>query len=160
VNTPRPLPFAAFSFIDLSEGAVNYLWDFGDGGSSTEANPIHDYTAPGEYTVTLIVTDEHGCSFTLRKEPFIVIAPDLFIPNVFTPNNDGINDAYLVTYTGEESFDIKIFDRWGVQVFEENDPSRGWSGMLPSGDNSSEGVYFYSVKIGVKVYQGNLTLLR
>ena len=61
----------------------------------------------------------------------------LYIPNSFTPNNDGRNDVFLVKATGEiDLFSMKIFDRWGELVFSTTDINQGWVG------NSIDGVYY------------------
>lgn len=155
------LPEARFDFFDLSINAVSYFWDFGDGNVSTEMNPAHIYQEPGEYLVTLTITDEGGCSDLITYGPYTVFTPNLLIPNVFTPNSDGINDQFIVEYNGKERFRMEIFDRWGVAMFEEEgNANRGWDGTSTTGDVVKEGVYFYHVKIGEKSYTGNVTLMR
>ena len=83
--TVNPKPTAAFSanktvgcsvpltvnFTNASSGGVSYLWDFGDGGTSTATNPSHTYTALGNYTVKLIATGANGCTDTLVKTDYI-----------------------------------------------------------------------------------------
>lgn len=161
VNSSQVLPRAAVDFLNESVNATGYVWDFGDGETSEEANPRHVYHQPGSYTVTLIITDEGGCRDTLALGTYNIFAPDLFIPNVFSPNQDGINDHFLVRYTGKEPFRMEVFDRWGKQMFEENgNPANGWDGQAPSGNPAGEGVYFYMIKIGEKAYTGNVTLVR
>ncbi|RMG54993.1 MAG: PKD domain-containing protein, partial [Bacteroidetes bacterium] len=64
----------SITFTDLSTGPVamtNWLWNFGDGNTSTQKNPTHTYTADGTYTVTLTATDAHGCSHTLTRTNYI-----------------------------------------------------------------------------------------
>ncbi len=89
VITVLPSPTAAFvtnndtscgapllvSFVQNSTGAVSYLWDFGDGNTSTLASPTHTYTAPGLYTVTLIATSANGCADTLVQTDLVQIIP-------------------------------------------------------------------------------------
>ncbi|MEL6606314.1 MAG: PKD domain-containing protein, partial [Cyanobacteria bacterium J06614_10] len=154
------LPDASVQFADLSGNAQNWYWSFGDGTISTEANPNHRFTDPGEYTVSLTVTDENGCVSVIEKGFYIVIAPDVMIPNVFSPNNDGVNDVFRVDYQGTEQVNVKIFDRWGRAFFEGDAADKVWDGMDDQGNLAREGVYYYSVNIGEKTYTGNITLLR
>jgi gliding motility-associated-like protein len=155
------LPEAEVRFTDLSLYAVRHLWDFGDGSTSIEKDPVHIFREAGDYNVLLIITDAVGCNDTIRIGPYRIIEPDLFIPNVFTPNGDGINDQFLIQYSGKERFNLRIFDRWGVLVYvNEGNPSKGWEGNMQSGVQASEGIYYYTLEVGEKAYNGNITLLR
>lgn len=83
------------------------------------------------------------------------------IPNVFTPNGDGINDLYFITSSGLTEFSLIIVNRWGELVFETDDPNEGWDGTV-NGNKCSDGVYFYSMKAKQNsnsiVKHGHLTL--
>ncbi|GAB4408904.1 MAG: hypothetical protein OHK0039_12280 [Bacteroidia bacterium] len=154
------LPDATVQFTDLSVLAESYFWDFGDGGSSSEANPRHNYTRPGNYEVVLTTTDTGGCidRYTLTVW---VLAPDVLIPNVFSPNADGVNDIYRVDYQGKEAFSMDIYDRWGRMMYSgAGDPADGWNGRTADGDEAPAGVYYYAIRIGEVSYNGHLTLLR
>ena len=109
--------------------------------------------------VKLITMNEAGCMAEKMHGPFVVSAPDLTIPNIFSPNGDGINDFFNVTYTGSQPFRISVKDRWGVSMFETINKTHYWNGAYQSGD-SPEGVYFYSITIGEKAYTGHVTLVR
>ncbi|MEL6674397.1 MAG: PKD domain-containing protein [Bacteroidota bacterium] len=159
-GTELLLPDTRVDFTDLSAEPVGWYWDFGDGQVSSEQNPDHTYQAPGSYQVSLTVTDVNGCVSTLVLGPYIVLAPDLFVPNVFSPNADGINDVFRVEYRGVESYDIQIFDRWGREVFLSNVPDEPWDGIDPQGNRVNEGVFYYALKIGNQHYQGSITLVR
>jgi gliding motility-associated-like protein len=74
-------PFTV-NFSDISPNAVSWQWNFGDGGTSTQQNPTHQYNAEGEYTVTLTITDSRGCRNTVSKSTFVrIIKPTLSISN-------------------------------------------------------------------------------
>jgi len=75
--------------------------------------------------------------------------PFYFLPNVFSPNGDGINDFFIpLPYKFVESIDLKIFNRWGVLMFETTDPDINWNGhSSPTGDISPDGVYYYTVVV-------------
>lgn len=154
------LPNTTVEFTNLTLGATEYTWDFGDGFVNNELNPTHMYGEPGEYFVTLHATNAVGCHSQVTKGPYIVSTPDLFIPNVFSPNADGINDVFLVNYTGSQPFTMQIMDRWGVKLYTGSNKVVGWDGTNDKGDDVVDGVYFYYVKIGGKEYTGPVTLVR
>ncbi|MDW3650722.1 MAG: PKD domain-containing protein [Bacteroidia bacterium] len=156
-----PLPNVEIQFTNQSTDAVSFLWDFGDGNFSTEENPLHVYNEAGEYTVSLTITDTGGCTNIIQYGPYKIFIPGLLIPNVFSPNGDGINDNFRITYDGREVFTIKVYDRWGRLMFEdENSPINGWNGKASNGQDASDGVYYYSINIGSKTFTGNVTLMR
>ena len=154
------LPGAEVAFEDLSVGAGHWLWEFGDGQTSSEQNPVHLYQNPGIYTVYLTVVSPHGCMDGVVHGPIEVLIPGVFIPNVFSPNEDGVNEAFRPNYTGNQPFLMRIYDRWGNLLFETRNKESGWKGTNPVGAAVSEGVYYYTVNIGGKDYTGIVTLLR
>jgi gliding motility-associated-like protein len=154
------LPNTQVGFINDSEHGLSYRWDFGDGQLSSEINPSHSYFEPGEYQVSLTVTNEEGCVSSVMHGPYIVLAPDLFIPNVFSPNGDGVNDLFFVNYTGSQPFNAQVFDRWGVKLYESRNKVQGWDGNDSEGNAAPDGVYYYIVKVGDKSYNGAASLLR
>lgn len=154
------LPATGVEFTNLTTGASVYNWNFGDGTVSTEFSPNHVYTEPGQYFVTLIATNDNGCHGRAIHGPFIVMTPELFIPNVFSPNDDGINDLFLPQYTGHQPFNLQIYDRWGVLIFETRNKTQGWNGKDMKGMDVVEGVYYYHVDIGDKQYTGSVTMVR
>lgn len=159
-GTSISLPDAAVSFTDLSQNAINWLWDFGDGSISTDANPVHVYQKDGTYVVSLTVTDQNGCVSTVTLGDYDIFAPDLLIPNVFSPNGDGVNDGFTVRYTGKELFRMEVFDRWGRLLYEADAQDKPWMGTDSGGNVVNDGVYYYSVQIGDQTYTGNITLMR
>ena len=154
------LPNATVSFTDSSINASSWFWDFGDGKGSDAQNPVHTYTQAGEYTVTLTAADERGCVQTIEYGPYRVVIPEVMIPNVFTPNADGVNDGFMVRYNGTETFRLEIFDRWGKPFFSGDAADKTWDGFDMDGNKAAEGVYFYALKIGENTFTGNVTLMR
>ncbi|MFN0203203.1 MAG: HYR domain-containing protein [Bacteroidia bacterium] len=137
------LTHATILFTNQSAGAVSYSWDFGDGNSATNTNPRYTYTETGEYTVTLTAYNKYGSCPTTYQMAFIIIpAGNIFIPNAFSPNDDGINDEVGVTGEGIITFNWQIFDRWGVKVYETSNPSDKWNGVI-KGKTAPEGAYTY-----------------
>jgi len=154
------LPEPEVEFTNQSENATSYLWDFGDGSFSDDIDPNHFYNDPGTYFVTLQAADEFGCTQTIIHGPYVVMVPDIFIPNVFSPNNDDINDRFLVEYSGSQPFELQIFDRWGAQVYQSRIKTEGWDGLDQKGSATPEGVYYYHLVIGDRSFSGELTMIR
>lgn len=154
------LPNASVQFQDSSQAGVEYFWQFGDGQSSFAVNPNHTYEVPGAYEVTLTVTDSAGCTSDTTRGLITVRSPELQVPNVFTPDGDGINDFWRVPYQGTEPVEVYIYDRWGRLVYTGNTLNQVWDGVDDGGTDAVAGVYFYQIIVGDKSYNGTLTLLR
>ncbi len=157
-------------FKDSSQFATSWFWDFGDGATSILQNPpVHQYAYNGTYNVTLTVYN--GACRDSMVTPISIGDINSFIdvkaPNVFTPNNDGLNDCFKPIITGsavtelEKCMTMEIFDRWGIKVFE----STGgvgvcWDGKTKSNIKAKDGTYYYLIKIGGNTFKGYLTLVR
>ena len=146
---------------------VAYSWDFGDGGTSNQAAPVHEYTQAGVYTVTVTIIDENGCEHTVTQEEYIEVTQNIYVwpANAFTPNGDGLNDFWYIEHQLITDLHVMIFDRWGRMVFESYDPNFRWDGNGVDGGELPEGVYMYSLDLtaydGTKQKQsGSITLLR
>jgi gliding motility-associated-like protein len=154
-----------------------YLWDFGDNYTSNEFEPVHIYTDPGRYDVTLTVTNENECSdeyvFSyIEVEP----AGQMIFPNVFKPNPDGPsggayrpgednNEVFFPgVYEQVAEYELVIYNRWGELIFISNDVNIGWDGYF-KGKLAEQGVYIWKVKVKyangkVENLAGDITLLR
>jgi gliding motility-associated-like protein len=133
-------------FLDLSTNASQWVWSFGDGGTSTDRNPTHIYENEGSYTIMLHVTSPNGCvdsiSYTLALDfPF-----HLYIPNAFTPNGDGRNDFFTIYGAEIADFHLEIYDRWGGILFESHDIGQSWDGSY-AGEAVPEGVYVWKMEV-------------
>lgn len=153
-------------FTDLTNGATNWLWDFGDDESSTEQNPSHIYSEPGTYTVTLVATDANGCVDTVRKTEYVFIHEGIgaFVPNAFSPDNNSVNDLLQVYGKGIERIVFKVYNRWGEKVFETRDLNGAWDGTY-RGKQLAPDVYVYTlyaefVNRTSERQKGSVTLLR
>jgi gliding motility-associated-like protein len=134
------------TFTDLSTGAASYNWTFGDGSAvSTSTNPTNTYTTNGTYTVTLLITSG-TCVDTATAIIIVENGLTLEIPNVFTPNGDGINDLFTILSTGVKEIDLQIFNRWGQKLFSFNGPKAAWDGLTDKGAKVPDGTYFFFVK--------------
>lgn len=124
---------------------LTYNWNFGNGSTSTATNPGTTYPNSGTYTITLIATSGN-CTDTTSV---IIIVEDnlsLEIPNVFTPNGDGINDLFTIKSTGVKEISLQIFNRWGEKLYEFTGVKAAWDGMTPLGAKVPDATYFYFVK--------------
>ena len=141
-SSPQPACFNSPTNISFnSSGSVNavtYFWDFGDGFTSTQANPVHAYTSPGTYTVTLTTNFGRGCVRTATVNTITVVKPVL--PNVITPNNDGLNDTFKPRVSCLP-LNLKIYSRWGNLAYETDNYNEGFDG-----GNLSSGVYYYLIR--------------
>jgi gliding motility-associated-like protein len=132
----------------------SWNWSFGDGNTSNIENPNHSYSDVGNYVVTLVVTDELGCTDTAFVE-ILVVGP-IIIPNVVTPNNDNANDLLLI-----QNLDITlpsklvVINRWGNIVFEIENYQNDWSPTT-----LIDSVYFYQFDYLNRNYQGFFHVFR
>ncbi len=125
------------SFSNLSENTDTYTWDFGDGQSSDMIQPLHKYKNVGTYNVTLTAFSNKGCSDT---ETMVVKIDDelsFYAPDAFTPNADGHNEIFCVYGNGvkEQNFSLRVFNRWGEEVFVSSKPKEGWNGKYKNRGN-------------------------
>jgi len=163
-------------FVNLSEGADEFIWKFGDGNESFEFEPIHAYADTGFYDITLIaINSETGCSDSifLTSQVQTILGGESRVPNAFTPSRAGPgtgsdnplqNDYFLPYVEGVSDFNMKIYNRWGELLFESNDENVGWDGYY-QGTLMPQGVYVYRLEL---VYEngrrettvGDITLIR
>ncbi len=137
------------NFIDLSARASQWQWLFSEEGQSTFQNPTYNFMDTGLMDVTLIVTHSNGCKDTTSQVLDIVPSPTYFLPNAFSPNDDGVNDVYQGQgdLIGIRDFNMKIFNRYGQLVFETEEPDIGWNGRFQNvGSVLEQGVYVCKVR--------------
>ncbi|MEO8148718.1 MAG: PKD domain-containing protein, partial [Bacteroidia bacterium] len=143
IYTPdEPNILQLVSFENQSINAISYNWSFGDGSSTQVVDPVHNFDNPGTYTVILKSTNQYGCIAEARHEIHIVPTWTVYIPNAFTPDNDGNNDIFTIQGIGIMKYNIKIFNRWGDLIFDAD--NRGWDG-LHYGTVCKQDVYIYKV---------------
>jgi len=169
INNYEPI----VTFINQSVGGTFFQWNFGDPLSnanlSNELSPIHYYERDGEYTVGLFVMNEFDCRDSVYKT--VKINPDfaVYIPNVFTPDGDGLNDTFNVKGIGisEKNFLMRIFNRWGMLIYSTEDIHQGWDGTY-KGQICEDGIYAYYIevmvensnkKLDIRTFKGHVALL-
>jgi gliding motility-associated-like protein len=122
------------------------VWSFGNGITntvSTRAPRSVVYNQPGTYTVTLYVA-KGNCLESIRKVIQVDLPSSLTVPNVFTPNGDGVNDVYFLKGNSLSEVSLVIYDRWGHLVYKlENDGNVAWDGKNQQGQDMAEGTYYY-----------------
>ena len=174
-------PYITFSFDNLSEDSIaisNHFWWFEDyfpdpdfENTSDLLEPTYKYDSIGEWDVILTVYNEVGCDTSFLKTVYVKPV-DLFIPNIFSPGGDGINDYFVITENPPESSDetktlidyyvssrLVVFNRAGRTIFSMDNYDNSWDG----GDYP-DGVYYYVLECnGVSstdVYKGSVTIIR
>lgn len=160
------------TFINNTQGADSYIWDFGDDkGSSTASNPVYTYSeTPDSYIVTLIAVSEAGCVDTASL--IVVIREELifYVPNTFTPDQDEFNQVFKPVFTsGYDPYDysLQVFNRWGELIFESHNPEIGWTGTYGvNGVNCQGGTYTWKIEVKTvmsderKMFVGHINLIR
>lgn len=97
----------------------------------------------GEHVIVVTVRDTNGCQSVDYLKIFVDIPVIIHDVNIFTPNNDGHNDMLIFPQQGVRSLHVEIYDRWGLKLYEWNDPDKGWNGKTQSGEDVPAGTYYY-----------------
>ena len=161
--------FSEVSFTNLTQGGETYEWRFAELDSTTAENPSYQFPSDDEreYIVCLEATSIEGCINTYCEPVLVKGEVLLYIPNIFTPNGDGINDVFGVSFQGVEAsdYELLIFNRWGEVIYSMYDPNAVWDGTI-NGRKAQIGVYSYKLEYRekysverAKVY-GSFTLAR
>jgi gliding motility-associated-like protein len=171
------VPTNAVNCTNLSTGAINYFWNFGDGNTSTETSPSYVYQNAGEYQIYLIAKNVEGCldTFNLPTKIVAELESTIDIPNAFSPNlngsnggvfgnNDINNDVFHPVIKDVDEYELTIFSRWGELLFVSNDITIGWDGYY-KGKLCTQDVYVWKINAttleGKKINKtGDLLLLR
>ena len=174
---PTSVPDTEIDFESVnSAGVVEWEWNFGslgEYGVSNEVDPTFQFPIDrgGLYPVTLVVTDVNGCSAQVTRTIEVFDLFNLYIPTSFTPNNDGVNDAFYVQGTDidPDRFLLQVFNRWNNKVFETRDMNEVWHGPAVNDSEyyAQNGLYFYRVVVYNKSqsaerheYTGTVTIIR
>jgi PKD repeat protein len=164
-------------FLNYSTNAVHFKWDFGDGYTSEEFEPSHIYAKYGNWNVRLEVLSDWGCSDSaifhnaLSGLMYFISFPNAFIPNTQGPSggyySSKSDEAALVFHpssSGVSEYQLKIFSKLGIQIFESNDINLGWDGYN-NGQLCEPGVYIWKVRGKFRngepiLKMGDVTLLK
>lgn len=152
--------------IQLSSESEAIYWLWSPGTYLSDPLARDPYAAPLENMhYTLIGINQYGCKDTAEINIAVVYQSNSGMPNAFSPNGDGLNDIFKIEMLEYDKItEFRIFNRWGRQVFETNNPNKGWDGSI-SGQPAPADVYYYQVKITLpngtqKVIKGDVTLIR
>lgn len=142
------VPNTLVNFVNLSTDATLFSWDFAGLGNSNNQNDEFEFpkTTSGEYPVTLTVSNEGGCTDQITKTVVVRSTLNMFAPNSFSPNDDGINDSFRVKFNNNSilSYEILIFNRWGEMVAQSNELDFEWDGTY-NGTEAPNGVYLFKI---------------
>ena len=107
------------------------------------------FSEPGSYRVISMVTGTmcpcETCNQDSTEIKVSIAESELRVPNVFTPNGDGLHDEFRVQYRSLAEFHCWVYNRWGKLVYEWTDPAKGWDGTI-NGSPAAEGAYFYVIR--------------
>ncbi len=157
------------SFINHSSGANLYYWTFGDGAHSFTTHPNHKFLTHGIFPVTLVASNDFGCSSTVTVGVQVKDEIVAYTPNSFTPNGDGLNDSFIPSFFGTDytDFSFTVYNRWGETIFFSSDPATEWYGNVKGGNHyAAEGVYSWKLVVNLEngkdavVRNGTVQLIR
>ena len=156
-------------FFDLSiseADIISWEWDFGDGTISTLKNPTHFYQENKQYTVCLTIEDTNGCISQKCTIINIFNNTHAYIPNIFTINNDELNEVFkpIISGLNPDTYNLLIYDRWGKLLYSTNDHQKGWDGKY-NGQVVTQDVYSYKIKYNTisgeeKNHTGKINLVK
>jgi gliding motility-associated-like protein len=158
-----------FEFTNESINATSFQWFFGDGTESDFVNTVHFYDSYGIYNVALVAMAEDGCTDTAYVAITVKDEVLFYVPNTFTPNDDGRNDMFIPVLTAgydrSQGYEFTIYNRWGERIFESIVPGDGWDGMY-EGSEAQIGTYIWHVRFkdsmnnDVYEHSGHFNLIR
>jgi gliding motility-associated-like protein len=128
--------------ISTTNNVVAYEWTLDGQVSSNDQNWTYQANDTGFFRVMLKVIAEGGCMDSTSQVLRVIANTSLYIPSAFTPNGDGENDAFGVASANlpDGFFSMSVYNRWGMKVFETENPKDYWNG-----DGCPQGTYVYVV---------------
>ncbi len=165
IMTHYPTEGLMTSFLNQSQNAWAYVWNFGDGSANSFlVNPTHIYDDPGDYLVTLVAVNQKGCVDSVSK--WIQVIPERYIyfPNSFTPDNDACNEFFFGDFIGILGGHFYLYNRWGECIFESTDLNFKWNGTY-QGVPVQIGTYswYFVYEIGKGIFEdlsGHVNVIR
>jgi gliding motility-associated-like protein len=157
--SPNPtLVNLPINFINQSIGGAKYVWNFGDGDfyPTNNVNEVvsHLYNEAKSFKVCLKTTNIYDCIDTVCKQVVAKVQPYFDVPSAFTPNGIGFNNKIYCNGYSIKKFDWKIYDRWGILVYQSTNIKNGWDGFY-NGVLQPQEVYHYIAN--VQFYDGSTT---
>lgn len=144
-------PEVQFTNLSTHLSDNKYEWNITSLKPMDDVNPIVTLPKIGKYQVTLMAKNVHGCKDEVSKTIEVKNNFNIYIPNSFSPNFDGLNDVFIPVFSSygldTKSFEMEIFDRWGHVLYHTKDVTKGWDGSLQNkGEPLKEEVYIYRIK--------------
>jgi gliding motility-associated-like protein len=131
-----------------SQLGTQYMYFLPDGTIQTEPSFSYSNSDTGTHCIQLILSTDYGCVDSATACYRVAPEYSLYIPNAFTPNGDGLNDMFQIKGVGISDFEMSVFDRWGVLLFQSTDPLKGWTGHhLDTYQPVMQGVYVFKVDV-------------
>lgn len=141
---------------NLSSGpsGLVYTWNMGDGTTLTGSSVTYTYTDAGTYTITLTAYDplcDEDDTFELEVnvQPSPLVDQGILVPNIFSPNQDGLNDSFFPIPGAGSNVVLKVWNRWGMKMFETSGAYKPWNGRTPGNKPVPDGVYFYILEYSI-----------
>ena len=162
-SVPVKSSFVTFDSRDSKFDTLSYF--FIDGREVAQTDFLeYQFMDTGTFTVSAIVENELNCRDTTSQLVNVFDVFEFIIPNVFTPNQDGINETFKIQACGVYDYEIEIYNRYGQSVFRSNNLNINWDGRV-DGRTANSGIYYYTIKIRdfrdeIRNYKGSLTLLK
>jgi gliding motility-associated-like protein len=164
------LPSAIVTFYahpNQAQRMAHYIWDFGDGSTSSLPRPTYQYHYPGTFQVTVTTTDTNGCVASGLSKVSVLEKVFFEAPTAFTPDGDLSNDYFHIIprlMDTSAGFEIRIFNRYGREVYSSTDINFRWDGTT-NGTPCPEGIYVYQMRgrtyLGKELVEnGTVTLIR
>lgn len=148
-NPVHGLMNPVFHTVNSSTNATSYVWNFGDGNSSTGFAPIITYPEDaGNYTITLVANNPGNCPDSTSLNVTIQEELIFYVPNTFTPDGDEYNNVFSPVFTSgfdPYSYTLTIYNRWGETLYESNDALVGWDGTY-QGAPCQAGIYTWTIR--------------
>jgi len=120
------------NFIYTGNGGSSFLWNFGDGEVGVDQSPEHLFGMDGFYDISLLVTDDNGCTDTTSQTIEVLLQPVIFLPNAFMPEGTPENSRFKGYGIGIITAELSVYDRWGTLLYFSNDLNEitiaGWDG--------------------------------
>jgi gliding motility-associated-like protein len=156
------LPDGMVHFTNLSQGANDFMWSFDNFGTSGEVSPDFNFSSlpPGVYSICLEATSTMGCRDFHCQYLTVKEGLNVFVPNSFTPNKDGLNDVFLPITSlimEGEAYEFSVFSRWGELLFNSGESNAGWDGKR-NGKDVPPGMYVWKLKVAHEVYGDEVML--
>lgn len=159
-------------FSNVNEGLVSCFWDFAGEANGNGFITYHSFESivPGEFQVCLTGVDTNGCANTGCQYVSLLSAFQVFAPTAFTPGDDGRNDAFrpiIVSPREVKKYELRIFNRWGKEVFYTDDPNQYWYGNKDDGEYyTRDDVYDWVLRVTLygledtRVFNGTVIMVR